>query len=328
MIQDVINNLFQELEPDAFLRLALANYRFQLEQNPVYRRFCTLLKVERSLPDSILKVPFLPIGFFKTHAVITTEFQPELIFESSGTTQQTPSRHYIKDSSLYEQSFITGFFRQYGHPENYCILGLLPSYLERENSSLVYMVQKLMELSGHPDNGFYLHDFKELKSVLEQLRRRRQKVLLIGVTFALLDFADQCSMQCSDTIVMETGGMKGRRKEMIREEVHERLKKGLGVHQIHSEYGMTELLSQAYSAGEGVYVCPPWMKVLVRDEDDPLRLQVTGRGALNIVDLVNRYSCSFLATDDVGEVFPDGSFKVLGRLDNSELRGCSLLAVS
>lgn len=328
MKRDVINNLFCEHGPEEFLRTSLELFHFQIQQNPVYAAFCKALHISTASIQSLHHIPFLPIGLFKSHQIKTTAFEPEIVFESSGTTQTVPSKHFVKDISLYEHSFINGFYRQYGSPEEYCILALLPSYMEREHSSLVYMVQKLMEISGHPDNGFFLNNSRELCHKMEQLEREQQHVLLIGVTYALLDFAEQFPIRCTKTIVMETGGMKGRRKELIREEVHERIKKGLGVPQVHSEYGMTELLSQAYSKGDGVFVCPPWMKVLVREEDDPLRLQDTGRGVINIIDLANVYSCSFIATDDVGEVFADGSFKVLGRRDNSDIRGCSLMAVS
>ena len=328
MKRDVINNLFCELGPEEFLQNSLELFQFQMQQNAVYAAFCKALHISNTPMESWLQIPFLPIGLFKSHQIKTTAFEPEIVFESSGTTQTVPSRHFVKEISLYEHSFINGFYRQYGSPEEYCILALLPSYLEREHSSLVYMVQKLMEIGGHPDNGFFLNNSGELYHKMEQLEQQHQRVLLIGVTYALLDFAEQFPIRCKNTIVMETGGMKGRRKELIREEVHERLMKGFGVPQVHSEYGMTELLSQAYSKGDGVFVCPPWMKVLVREEDDPLQLQDTGRGVLNIIDLANVYSCSFIATDDVGEVFADGSFKVLGRRDNSDIRGCSLMAIS
>jgi hypothetical protein len=285
-----------------------------------------LNKTETS-SQSLVSIPFLPVSFFKTHEVVTTDFEPEFVFESSGTTQTVSSRHYIKSLDLYEASFLNGFSLRYGNPDEWCILGLLPSYLERGNSSLVYMVKRLMEKSQHPNNAFFLNNWEGLYNTLQLLETNGQQTLLIGVTFALLDFAAQCRLKCYSTTVMETGGMKGRREELTREEVHGLLKKSFGVPAIHSEYGMTELLSQAYSKGDGLFQCPPWMRVLVRDEDDPLNVRLTGRGAINVIDLANKYSCSFIATDDVGEVYEDGSFKILGRLDNSDLRGCSLLAL-
>lgn len=289
--------------------------------------FCEALHKKPSDVSGVEKLPFLPIGFFKTHKVVSSDFVPEALFESSGTSQTIQSKHYVKSLSLYEDAFTKGFQLQYGPAENYCFLGLLPSYLERNNSSLVYMVQKLMEKSNHPLNGFYLNNFQELFNRLQQLEKDGQPTILIGVTFGLLDFAEQYHLPLNNTIIMETGGMKGRREEMTREEVHQQLKNSFGVETIHSEYGMTELLSQAYSKGSGIFQCPPWMKVLVRDEDDPFHIRTNGKGAINIIDLANVYSTSFIATDDVGEVFEDGSFRVLGRMDNSDIRGCSLLAL-
>jgi hypothetical protein len=226
---------------------------------------------------------------------------------------------------LYQESFITGFELFYGPVKEYCIIGLLPSYLERSNSSLVFMVDKLIQLSEHPQSGFYLNEYKQLSALLTDLKKQKQKTLLIGVTFALLDFADQYPQSLQQTVVMETGGMKGRREEMIRPEVHKLLKNAFHLSAIHSEYGMTELLSQAYSKGEGVFNCPPWMRILVRDEEDPFLVKRTGAGTINVIDLANIYSCSFIATDDVGKLYPDNSFEVLGRMDSSDLRGCSLM---
>jgi phenylacetate-coenzyme A ligase PaaK-like adenylate-forming protein len=321
-----VNNLF-ELGSTSFNEVALQLLQFQYNNNPVYRSFCDALHCEPSKISAIESVPYLPIGFFKTHKVVSTSFEPEQVFESSGTSQTIQSKHYVKSLELYEQTFTKGFIDYYGPPKKYCILALLPSYLERTNSSLVYMVQKLMDQSNHPMNGFYLNNFGELYDRLLQLEKQAQPTILLGVTFGLLDFADQYYLPLQHSIIMETGGMKGRREEMTREEVHQQLKQRFAVETIHSEYGMTELLSQAYSKGNGIFQCPPWMKVLVRDEDDPLHVNVKGKGAINIIDLANIYSVSFIATDDVGEVFDDGSFRVLGRMDNSDIRGCSLLAL-
>ncbi|HLP35266.1 acyl transferase [Lacibacter sp.] len=326
MIPPFVNNLFN-VNSISFNEVVKELFQFQYNNNPVYRSFCEALHAERNIPAAIEAIPFLPISFFKTHRIESTEFTPETLFESSGTSQTIQSKHYVKSLALYNETFTKGFVRQYGLPENYCFLGLLPSYLERSHSSLVYMVQKLMEKSNHPMNGFYLNNFQELFNRLQLLEKEGQPTILIGVTFGLLDFAEQYQLPLKNTIIMETGGMKGRREEMTREQVHLQLKKSFSVETIHSEYGMTELLSQAYSKGNGIFHCPPWMKVLVRDEDDPLHISTTGKGAINIIDLANVYSISFIATDDVGEVFEDGSFRVLGRMDNSDIRGCSLLAL-
>ncbi len=326
MIPSFVNNLF-EVDSLSFNETVLKSFQFQYTNNPVYRSFCDALNIDARAVSTIETVPFLPISFFKTHQVESTKFIPEALFESSGTSQTIQSKHYVKSLALYEEAFTKGFTRRYGNPENYCFLGLLPSYLERSNSSLVYMVQKLMEKSNHPLNGFYLNNFQELYAKLQLLEKEGQQTILIGVTFGLLDFAEQFKMALKNTIVMETGGMKGRREEMTRQQVHQQLTKSFSVETIHSEYGMTELLSQAYSKADGIFQCPPWMKVLVRDEDDPLHISTTGKGAINIIDLANVYSISFIATDDVGEVFEDGTFSVLGRMDNSDIRGCSLLSL-
>jgi len=312
---------------DNFPVLALEIFAFQSAFNPVYKEYLEALRVDPSSISSIEQIPFLPVRFFKTRAVQTTSFEPVTVFESSGTTGSVNSRHRIRDLSLYEESFGKGFELFYGPVKEWCIIGLLPSYLERKNSSLVYMVDKLIRLSGHTQSGFYLNEYAQLFSVLAELEKRKQKTLLIGVTFALLDFAEQYPLALKHTVIMETGGMKGRREEMIRAEVHDRLTTAFHLPAIHSEYGMTELLSQAYSKGEGVFSCPPWMKLLARDEEDPFVVKQEGKGTLNIIDLANIYSCSFIATDDAGQLFPDGSFEVLGRIDGSDLRGCSLMVV-
>jgi len=307
--------------------LARDIWTYQHEHNDIYRSF-----IEHAGPlvkDPVMpeQFPFLPIAFFKTHRVISGHDIPSDYFESSGTTGQIRSRHYIRDVQVYERSFIQGFERQFGKPSSFCILGLLPSYLERAHSSLIYMVRRLMVKSSHPANDFYLYNHKALLGVLKQLEEQHQPVILFGTTFALLDFAEVYSLTLSNTIIIETGGMKGRKEEIIRDELISRLKQSFTQARIFSEYGMTELFSQAYADESGIYHCPPWMKVLVRDEDDPFSVKPSGKGALNIIDLANMHSCSFIATEDVGEVFEDGSFKVMGRLDNSDMRGCSLLTV-
>lgn len=322
----ILNNLFG-LAPDAFETAALELFRYQYAKNVVYRNFCDALGKTQTTIKRISDIPFLPIRFFKTHQVVCGDAPAAICFESSGTTGQEVSRHYVQDLNLYAQSFRRGFQEFYGNPSDWAILALLPSYLERGRSSLVYMVQDLMAQSGHAANAFFLHDHAALASTLEKLERQGQQTLLIGVTYALLDFAAAYPMPLQHTVVMETGGMKGRREELLRDEVHALLKNAFELEQIHSEYGMTELLSQAYSKGEGVFQAPAWMKVLVRDEDDPATCKDLGRGALNIIDLANMHSCAFIATDDVAEIQPDGLFHLLGRLDHSDIRGCSLMAL-
>jgi len=325
-VKEFVNNILS-VTPKTFTQLALQVFNYQYQGNSVYRNWVNALGVHLSSVQSINDIPFLPVSFFKSHKVVTGDFEPQVIFESSGTTQTTNSRHWVKDVSLYQQSFVKGFEKFYGNIKDWCIIGLLPSYLERSGSSLVIMVDELIKLSAHKQSGFYLYEFEMLASVLQELENRKQKTLLIGVTFALLDFADQFHMTLKYTTVMETGGMKGRRKEMVREEVHCLLRGGLGVEKVHSEYGMTELLSQAYSYGNGIFRTVPWMKVLLREEDNPLQIKQEGRGLINVIDLANIYSCSFIATDDVGTLYEDGSFEVLGRFDNSDIRGCSLMVV-
>jgi phenylacetate-coenzyme A ligase PaaK-like adenylate-forming protein len=312
-------------KPADFEQLALEVFHFQYTNNPVYQQYVKALSIVGPEVSSLNKIPFLPIRFFKTMDIKTTAFEPQAVFESSGTTQTVNSRHFVKDLGLYRQSFHRAWELFYGPITDWCIIGLLPAYLERQNSSLVLMVEELIRASGHPQSGFYLYEHATLAQVLQQLEKAGQKTLLIGVTFALLDFAENFPMPLEHTIIMETGGMKGRRQEMIREEVHQLLQTAFRVPAIHSEYGMTELLSQAYSPGHGIFNCPPWMKVLVRQEDDPMDVRAAGNGVINVIDLANIYSCSFIATDDVGTVANDGSFEVRGRMDNSDIRGCNLL---
>ena len=321
------NHKILGVNEEGFEAVALEIFNFQAAENPVYKAYLQALGVEAGSVNTIDKIPFLPIRFFKSHAIRTTVFEPAVVFESSGTTGSINSRHLVKDLALYEESFTKGFELFYGSIKDYCIIGLLPSYLERNNSSLVLMVDKFIRLSEHPQSGFYLNEYEQLFAVISELETRKQKVLLVGVTFALLDFAEKHSLSLQNTIIMETGGMKGRREEMIRPAVHEILKKAFHTPAIHSEYGMTELLSQAYSKGEGIFNCPPWMKILLRDDEDPFFIKSEGSGAINVIDLANIYSCSFIATDDAGKLYADGSFEVLGRIDGSDLRGCSLMVV-
>ncbi|MCW3081834.1 acyl transferase [Segetibacter sp.] len=325
-MKDIVNNILS-VSQDTFGAHALDIFQFQYQQNIVYKNWVDALRIDIKKVTEFAHIPFLPVSFFKTHKVVTGPIEPELVFESSGTTRTANSRHFVKEPKLYTESFTEGFRKFYGDPKDWCIIGLLPSFLERKGSSLIMMVEELIRISGHNKSGFYLYEFEKLASVLQDLEDRKQKTLLIGVTFALLDFADQFPIKLKYTTVMETGGMKGRRKEMVREEVHAILQQRLGVPTVHSEYGMTELLSQGYSFGEGIFNTVPWMKVLVRDEDDPLLITGKGRGLINVIDLANIYSCSFIATDDVGRIFEDGSFEVVGRRDNSDIRGCSLMVM-
>ena len=326
-MQNQWNHKVFNVEKEGFEALALEIFRFQYQNNLVYRTYVDALIHDITTIDAVNKIPFLPVSFFKSQNVVTTNFEPEKVFESSGTTSSVNSRHFVKDLSLYEESFLKSFELFYGSIKDYCILGLLPSYLERDNSSLIYMVNKLIEQSSNSQSGFYLDEYEKLASVIIELEKSQQKTILIGVTFALLDFAEQFPMTLQYTTILETGGMKGRRKEMIREELHAVLQNAFKVPSIHSEYGMTELLSQAYSKGDGIFSTPPWMKILVRDEEDPLLVKKTGSGIINVIDLANIYSCSFIATDDAGKIYDDNSFEVLGRVDGSDLRGCSLLTV-
>ncbi len=321
-------NYIKGINGDNFDSIALELFRYQYEYNHVYRSFVNALSVRPEAVTDIMAIPFLPVSFFKSHDIITGNIvEPATIFKSSTTTTDVPSRHIVKDMELYNESLLKGFTQFYGSPADYTFLALLPSYLQREGASLVYMAEQLMKHSGQPLNGFYLDEHEQLFSVLTQLENAGRKYLLIGVTFALLDFAEEYNLKLKHGIVMETGGMKGRRKEMTRTEVHEILKDRLGVANVHSEYGMTELLSQAYARQGGIFHPSTTMKLLVRDQNDPLELNRTGTGHLNIIDLVNIHSCTFIATDDVGRIYNDGSFEVLGRADHSALRGCNLMVV-
>ncbi len=311
-----------------FENLALDIFRFQFENNPVYRSFCDLLYRHPSDIKCIEDIPFFPIEFFKSHKVLSSENSTEKIFTSSGTTGSIVSKHLVTDLSIYEESYIKGFNHFYGSADDYVILALLPSYLERDGSSLIYMVSDLIQKSKHPKSGFYLNNLNELLQTLQELEIKNQKTLLIGVSFALLDLIEKFKFNLKHTIVMETGGMKGRRKEIIRQELHQTLKDGFGVEKIHSEYGMTELLSQGYSKGNGIFECPPWMKVLTRDMEDALTLQQLNKtGGINIIDLANINSCSFIATQDLGKVYENKTFEIIGRFDNSDIRGCNLMAL-
>jgi phenylacetate-coenzyme A ligase PaaK-like adenylate-forming protein len=321
-------DIFSIRSQKEFEKITLKVFRHQFENNKVYQDFCLLLKKDKSNVKTITDIPFLPIQFFKSHAVLSSSNPIQETFTSSGTTGMISSKHLVTDLSLYEQSFQKAFSQFYGNSEDYVILALLPSYLEREGSSLIYMVNDLIESSNHPKSGFYLHNYDELVQQLIKIDSSGQNVLLIGVTYALLDVVEKQTFQLKNTIIMETGGMKGKRKEIIREELHEVLGNGFGVSAIHSEYGMTELLSQAYSLGNGIFECPPWMQILIRDPEDALTYVDFGKtGGINVIDLANINSCSFIATQDLGKKYPNHSFEVLGRFDSSDIRGCNLMVI-
>lgn len=327
MDQAFIEEIFNIKDDRTFRAAALKVFHFQSLHTPVYRDYLATMGIEPERIREPEEIPFLPIEFFRSHSVLAEGKEPEMIFESSGTTGINPSRHYVADIAIYRKSFMNGFRRFYGDPAQICILALLPSYLEREGSSLVYMMDHLIKQSVQPGSGFYLDNFGELSSILQKRMKDRVPTLLMGVSFALLDLAEQYPQQLDKhIIVMETGGMKGRREELIRSELHQQLKEAFGIGHIHSEYGMTELLSQAYSVGEGLFKSPPWMKILIRDPNDPLSLLSTGQtGGIDIIDLANINSCSFIATGDLGKIHKDDRFEVLGRYDSSDIRGCNLL---
>jgi len=318
-------NIFN-ITNDSFEESALGIFRFQYENNKVYQAFCKGIRRTPEQVKSTDTIPFLPVEFFKTHRIVSGNTNPEIVFTSSGTTGSITSKHEVSDLSVYDNSLKEGFRFAYGNPEEWTFLFLLPGYMDREGSSLVYMAEQLRSLSRSNSSGFYLRNHEELNQQLLQLRNTDQKVMLLGVTYALLDHAEKFPIHFPQLTVMETGGMKGKRKEMTREELHSILAPAFGVNAIHSEYGMTELLSQAYSKGQGIYSCPPWMKIQIRETHDPFSIAATGKtGGINIIDLANINSCSFISTSDLGKVHTDGTFEVLGRFDHSDLRGCNLM---
>jgi len=319
------NKIFTISSPEEFNTLALEVFQFQYKNVKVYREFCDLLKTSPTSINQAKDIPFLPISFFKSHQIIAEHTISEKVFTSSGTTGNTTSKHLVANLSLYEESFTKAFKHFFGTIEEITILALLPSYLEQGSSSLVYMVDELIKQSNSPHSGFYLHNTSDLIAKLEFLEQTNQKTILLGVSYALLDLIEEKQFQLKNTFIMETGGMKGRRKEMIKEELHALLKKGFGVNEIYSEYGMTELLSQGYSKGNGIFSCPPWMKIFTRDTEDA-QTYISGKtGGINVIDLANLYSCSFIATQDLGKNYKDGSFEILGRFDDSDIRGCNLM---
>ena len=322
------NNVFNIKNKEDFKQMAFSAFRHQFENNKVYRSFCDLLYIHPSDIHSLEQIPFLPIQFFKNKKIISSLEEVQEVFTSSGTTGSITSKHYVTDIEFYKESYLKGFAHFYGNIEDYAVLALLPSYLERKGSSLVYMVADLIQRSKNKKSGFYLNNIEELAKKLIKIDQKGQKTLLIGVSFALMDLIEKYQFELKNTIIMETGGMKGRRKELVRDELHAFLQQGFGVNTIHSEYGMTELLSQGYSRGNGIFQTPPWMKVVTRDTEDALTIQKIGKtGGINIIDLANYNSCAFIATQDLGKVHQNGTFEIIGRFDNSDIRGCNLMVL-
>ena len=320
--------IFNIRSQEDFTKIAIEVFKHQFKHNKVYRSFCDLLYVHPSDVTTIEQIPFLPIQFFKTKNILSSTDEIQETFSSSGTTGAITSKHLVTDVSWYEKSYLNGFKYFYKNIEDYVVLALLPNYLERKGSSLVYMVDDLIKKSNHNESGFYLNNLDELAKKLIELDKKGQKILLIGVSFALLDLIEKQQFNLKNTIIMETGGMKGRRKELVRHELHTILSNGFGVKKIHSEYGMTELLSQGYSKGNGVFNCPPWMRILTRDTEDALTILPKEKsGGINVIDLANYNSCSFIATQDLGKVHLDNSFEIIGRFDNSDIRGCNLMVL-
>jgi phenylacetate-coenzyme A ligase PaaK-like adenylate-forming protein len=320
------NKVFGINNDNAFEKVALDIFHYQANFNKIYKTYINKLGIIPERINKLVQVPFLPIDFFKTQDVLTGEIKPLIVFKSSGTTGNKRSRHLVADISVYEESFLKAFRLFYGDIRKFCILALLPSYIEMEDSSLVYMIDKLIRKTGHQDSGFYHHNPEELVFKIRYLLKIKQRILFFGVSFALLDFAGRYKLKLRNVIVMETGGMKGRKEEITRQELHQILQKSFGIKEIHSEYGMTELLSQAYSKENGLFYAPPWMKILIRDTYDPFSYVKEGKsGGINIIDLANYNSCSFVETKDLGRLITNDSFEVLGRFDNSDIRGCNLL---
>lgn len=319
-----IEKIFNIKDNDEFETICLELFKFQMDHSPVYSSYSEII-LKGETPKSIEEIPFLPIEFFKTEQIICRSQKIEEIFLSSGTTGDQ-SKHLISDLSIYKSSFRNAFQLFYGDVEDYCILSLLPNYRERDASSLIYMVDDLIKSSKHTNSGFYLNDYKRLSETISELEKNGQKTILFGVSYALLDLANQFPQQLKNTIIMETGGTKGKRKELLKEELHKILKSAFNLKNIHSEYGMTELLSQSYSKGDNIFKSPTWKRILIRDVNDPLTIIGNDKtGGINIIDFANIYSCPFIATQDLGKTFDDGSFSVLGRFDNSDVRGCNLL---
>ncbi len=328
-VSSFAKKIFNRVSADDFTSLAIELFHYQYRHCNIYQMYADGLRIDIDSVDTLEKIPFLPIQFFKQHLILSSDKDPKICFESSATTGSNVSKHYVCSSEIYIESFTRGFQAAFGDPSEMAILALLPSYLERSGSSLVYMVDHLIQLSKYKDSGFFLSNFEELHQTLIRLSEQKVKTMLFGVTFGLLDFIEKYHLDFPELIVVETGGMKGRREEITRLQLHESLCQGFGVSKVYSEYGMTELLSQAYTHGGMQFSCPPWMKVLIRETNDPLEISLQGKnGGLNIIDLANIESCAFIATQDLGTVYADGSFEVLGRFDDSDIRGCNLMSVN
>lgn len=327
-IKTLKNKIFEIQNDNEFNEISLEIFRLQYKNNHIYKQFIDINGFKISKINNFREIPFLPIEFFKTHKILSSNKIPDIFFESSGTTGFTKSRHFISDIELYENSFIKGFEYFYGNIQDYCLIAVLPNYQEQKNSSLIYMINKLIQLTNNKESGFYLYNLEHLSKELVKLKEKNIKTILFGVSYALLDLAEKYPVNISNAIIFETGGMKGRRKEMIREELHNILKKSFNVNAIHGEYGMTELLSQAYSKGNGLFYTPKWMKILIRETNDPFTIaENNNTGGINIIDLANIESCSFIATQDLGKLNIDGSFEISGRFDNSDIRGCNLMHI-
>jgi len=323
-MENLINKIMAINSKSDFEEMSLKLFDYQMENNPIYASYTALI-LKGKIPANIYEIPFLPIEFFKQEQIICQGKGVEEVFLSSGTTGEQ-SKHLVADLSIYKKSYLRAFQQFYGDINDYCILALLPSCQEREGSSLIYMVDDLIKKSGHPKSGFYLNNLAELSQTITELEKKGQKTILFGVTYALLDLAAQHPQHLKHTLIMETGGMKGKRKELLKEEIHQLLEEAFLTKNIHSEYGMTELLSQSYSKGKNIFKSPPWMKILVRDVNDPLSIMGDNKkGGINVIDLANIHSCPFLATEDLGCTFEDGTFSVLGRFSNADVRGCNLL---
>lgn len=321
-----LENIFHTYNESEFEQHALQLFQYQYNNNKIYHQYCNAVNKKPIGVNTINNIPFLPISFFKTHRVITTDFVPETEFWSSGTTTGETSKHYVKNLSFYEQTFLSAFNHFYGKNDDYCFLALLPNYMLQKNSSLLYMMKTFINLSKFAESGFYLDNYLELFNQLQHLKSKKIKTILFGVPYAFLDFAKQFQIEFPDLLVFETGGMKGKRPEMVKEELHQILCKAFGVSNIHSEYGMCELLSQAYSTGNNLFTTPPWMKLLLRDEKDPFFYNETlDSGVTNVIDFANINTCAFIATDDLGKKGENGKMEILGRLDNAQVRGCNLL---
>ena len=318
------DKIFDIKNNEQFEKTALEMFNYQINHNPIYRSYAKYI-LKKGSPVSIYEIPFLPISFFKNEQIICKSRAVQKVFLSSGTKGQK-SKHLISDITIYEKSYLQTFNLFYGDIKKYCVLSLLPNYRKNDSSSLIYMIDDLIEKSEHKSSGYYLDNYEKLTYMLSELEKKNEKAILFGVSHALLDLAEKFPQKLNNTIIIETGGTKGSMKEIIKQELHEKLKKAFSLIEVHSEYGMTELLSQSYSKGNGIFKSPPWKKILIRDINDPLSIIGNNKtGGINIIDLANIYSCPFIATQDLGKAFENQTFSILGRYDNADVRGCNLL---